>query len=224
MTSGGGIFRPARDGALVPVAAVRNAGRGLALAGAAVLLLAACAPEQPPPQAMAEDGGDWHAALPGRAPGRFGFGTPATEERVALWDIDIKPDGEGLPPGSGTVAEGRVVYEAQCLQCHGPTGTEGPNDRLVSSGPWEQWPAGRTVGGYWPYATTLYDYTRKAMPQTTPGILSDDDVYAVVAYVLHLSGLVPADGVMDAASLAAVEMPYRDRFVPDDRTGGPEIR
>ena len=218
------MSRPARDGSLVPVAAARDAGRGLALSGAAVLLLAACAPEQPRPQAMAEDGGDWHAALPGHAPGRFGFGTPATEERVALWDIDIKPDGEGLPPGSGTVAEGQVVYEAQCLQCHGPTGTEGPNDRLVSSGPWEQWPAGRTVGGYWPYATTLYDYTRKAMPQTTPGILSDDDVYAVVAYVLHLSGLVPADGVMDAASLAAVEMPYRDRFVPDDRTGGPEIR
>lgn len=218
MTPGDGVSRWA------------GAATGLLLAACA---LGACAPEEPSPRAVVggtspgqavADGGDWHVALPEHAPGRFEFGIPATEDRVALWDIDVKPDGEGLPAGSGSVAEGQAVYELHCLQCHGPTGTEGPNDRLVSLGPWEQWPTGRTVGGYWPYATTLYDYTRKAMPQTTPGILSDDDVYAVVAYVLHLGGLVPADAVMDAASLAAVEMPYRDRFVPDNRTGGPEIR
>lgn len=160
----------------------------------------------------------------GHAPERFGFGEAASAERIARWDIDVKPDGEGLPPGSGSVAEGRMVYEAACLQCHGPTGTEGPNDRLVAVAEWEQWPPGRAVGVYWPYASTLFDYTRRAMPQTTPGTLSDDEVYAVVAYILNLNGLIPDDAVMDAASLPAVTMPARDRFVPDDRTGGPAVR
>ena len=185
-------------------------------------VLAACSPEVPARSAAAE--GDDVVGLAAHAPERFGFGAPASEDRVARWDIDVKPDGEGLPPGRGSVAEGRRIYGTYCLQCHGPTGTEGPNDRLVSAGEWGQWPAGRTVGGYWPYATTLFDYTRKAMPQTTPGTLTDDQVYAVVGYVLYLSGIVPAEAVMDSASLAAVEMPARDRFVPDDRTGGPEIR
>lgn len=184
--------------------------------------LAACSPEEPARTAALEESDI--AVLPPHAPQNFGFGTPASEDRVAAWDIDVKPDGEGLPPGSGSVADGRILYQTYCLQCHGPTGTEGPNDRLVSEGEWDQWPAGRTVGGYWPYATTLFDYTRKAMPQTTPGVLSDDQVYAVVGYVLHLAGIVSADAVLDSASLAAVEMPARDRFVPDDRKGGPEIR
>lgn len=186
------------------------------------LMFAACSTE--PPVRSEGAGEEDVAALPSQAPERFGFGVPASADRVALWDIDVKPDGEGLPPGSGSVDEGRRVYETHCVQCHGPTGTEGPNDRLVSTGEWDRWPAGRTVGGYWPYATTLFDYTRKAMPQATPGILTDDQVYAVVGYVLHLSDLVPADAVMDSASLVAVEMPARDRFVPDDRTGGAEIR
>ena len=192
------------------------------------LAAGACASEPPPadserPARISELSTD-APGLPGHAPERFGFGADASPERVALWDIDIKPDGEGLPPGSGSVADGRRVYEVSCLQCHGPTGTEGPNDRLVSADEWEQWPPGRAVGMYWPYATTLFDYTRRSMPQTTPGTLSDDDVYAVVAYVLHLNGLVPADAVLDAATLAAIEMPARERFVPDNRTGGPVVR
>jgi cytochrome c len=192
------------------------------------LAAGACASEPPPadsarPTRTSEQSTD-APGLPGHAPERFGFGADASPERVALWDIDIKPDGEGLPPGSGSVANGRRVYEVSCLQCHGPTGTEGPNDRLVSADEWEQWPPGRAVGMYWPYATTLFDYTRRSMPQTTPGTLSDDDVYAVVAYVLHLNGLVPADAVLDAATLAAIEMPARERFVPDNRTGGPVVR
>ena len=192
------------------------------------LAAAACASEPPPadserPAQTSERAAD-APGLPGHAPERFGFGTDASPERVARWDIDIKPDGEGLPPGSGSVADGRRVYEVSCLQCHGLTGTEGPNDRLVSAGEWEQWPPGRAFGMYWPYATTLFDYTRRAMPQTTPGTLSDDEVYAVVAYVLHLNGLVEADAVLDAASLAAIEMPARERFVPDDRSGGPVVR
>ena len=199
-----------------------RAALAFAAAGMLASSLAACAPGAPGDHGATDDGAS--GALPAHAPESFGFGAPASEARIALWDIDVKPDGEGLPPGSGSVAEGRRVYETYCLQCHGPTGTEGPNDRLATAGEWDRWPAGRTVGGYWPYATTLFDYTRKAMPQATPGTLTDDQVYAVVGYVLNLSGLVPADAVMDSASLAAVEMPYRDRFVPDDRRGGPEVR
>lgn len=195
--------------------------------GILTTVLAACTPEAPvPPGAsdVSDSGVDAVAALPTGVPERFGFGTHASEERVALWDIDVKPDGEGLPPGSGSVEEGRRVYELSCMQCHGPTGTEGPNDRLVATGEWGDWPPGRAFGGFWPYATTFFDYTRRAMPQLTPGTLSNDEVYAVVAYVLHLNGLLAEDAVLDAQSLAAIEMPARDRFVPDDRAGGPVIR
>ena len=162
--------------------------------------------------------------LPTNAPARFGFGAEASEARVAAWDIDVKPDGEGLPSGSGTVAEGERVYMAQCVACHGPTGTEGPNDRLVSDAVWDQWPQERAVGNYWPYATTLFDYVYKAMPQLTPGTLSPSETYAVIAYILHLNGIVGQDAVMDAETLPAVRMPARDRFVVDDRTGGAEVR
>ena len=191
-------------------------GRTHVAAGLLAAVAAGCAPE-PSPEA--------DTSIPlGHTPERFGFGEAASGERIARWDIDIKPDGEGLPPGSGSVEEGRKVYETTCLQCHGPTGTEGPNDRLVAAAEWEQWPPGRAVGVYWPYASTLFDYTRRAMPQATPGTLSDDEVYAVVAYILNLNGLVSDDAVMDAATLPAVAMPARDRFVPDDRTGGPVVR
>jgi cytochrome c len=141
-----------------------------------------------------------------------------------MWDVDVKPDGEGLPPGRGTVPEGEVVFRTYCVPCHGPTGTEGPNDQLVGSEPWEQWPGSSTVGGYWPYATTLYDYIVRAMPQLTPGVLTPDQTYAVIAYILNENGIVPADAVMDARTLPAVRMPARERFVPDDRRGGTEVR
>ncbi len=189
--------------------------------------LAACAPEASGPgNGVAGSAANDDGALspPAGAPEHFGFGSPASGERIALWDIDVKPDGEGLPPGSGSVADGRQLYETGCMQCHGATGTEGPNDRLVADGDWGPWPPGRVFGAYWPYATTFFDYTRRAMPQATPGSLADDEVYAITAYVLYLNGLLPEDAVLDSASLAAIEMPARDRFVPDDRTGGPEIR
>ncbi len=160
-------------------------------------------------------------ALPAHAPGRFGFGGEASEARVAMWDVDVKPDGEGLPAGSGSVEEGRRVFQLYCVACHGPTGTEGPNDRLVGREPWEDNPVTRTVGNYWPYATTLFDYIGRAMPQLTPGVLTADEKYAVIAYLLHLNEIVPADAVMDASTLPEVIMPARDRFVDDDREGGP---
>lgn len=207
-----------------PVAAGLRAASALAIASGVAFGFGGCgnAPDHPAGNATAAD--SERPSLPDHAPDRFGFGSAASDARVALWDIDVKPDGEGLPPGSGSVEEGRRIYEVQCMACHGPTGTEGPNERLVPDGDWEQWPQGRTVGGYWPYATTLFDYVRRAMPQATPGSLSDDQVYAVSAYVLHLNGLLPADAALDSASLAAVEMPARNRFVPDDRQGGPEVR
>ena len=163
-------------------------------------------------------------ALPPNAPNRFSFGSDASETRVALWDIDVKPDGEGLPAGSGTVVEGEAVYMVHCISCHGPTGVEGPYDVLVGTEPWGEWPGTRTVGSYWPYATTLYDFIRRAMPQLTPGILTAEETYAVIAYVLNLNGIVPDDAVMNAETLPAVVMPARDRFVVDDRHGGPEVR
>lgn len=157
-------------------------------------------------------------------PDRFGFGRPAEAALIATWDIDVRPDGQGLPPGQGTVAEGEAVYLRRCAQCHGPTGTEIPALRLVSTEPWGEFPANRAVGNYWPYATTLYDYIVRAMPQDAPGSLTASETYAVIAYVLHLNQIVPDDAVLDASTLPAVQMPAKDRFVPDDRTGGPVIR
>jgi cytochrome c len=157
-------------------------------------------------------------------PERFGFGAAADSSKIIAWDVDARPDGVGLPPGRGTVQEGERVYQQHCAACHGPTGTEGRGGRLVGMEPWGDFPASRTVGNYWPYATTLYDYIVRAMPQAAPGSLSADQTYAVIAYLLHLNQIIPADAVMDATTLPAVKMPARDRFVPDDRTGGPVVR
>ncbi len=160
----------------------------------------------------------------------FGFGRSATPEEIAALDIDVMPDGTGLPGGRGTVAQGAAVYAQRCAVCHGPTGTEGPNDRLVGRLPDDEFPFANdprvrlTIGNYWPYATTVFDYVRRAMPFDAPGSLTGDEVYGLVAYVLFLNEIVTEDAVMDAATLPAVVMPSRDRFVPDDRVGGPEIR
>lgn len=148
------------------------------------------------------------------APASFGFGRPATADEVAALDIDVGPDGVGLPPGSGTVAEGADVFLAKCAHCHGLNGEGGLNERLVKS---EDGSIGRTIGTYWPYSSTLFDYTRRAMPYDQPGSLTDDEVYSVSAWLLYQNGLIPEDGVMDASSLAEVEMPGHALFIPDDR-------
>jgi len=158
-------------------------------------------------------------------PERFGFGTRAPSDQIAAWSIHVYPDGTGLPAGEGTVQEGADVFARTCASCHGATGTEGPNDRLVGREPWEDAPPRtRTVGNYWGYSTTLYDYIRRAMPQNLPGSLTPDETYAVIAWILHANELIPEDAVMNATTLPAVEMPARDRFVDDDRTGGDTIR
>jgi hypothetical protein len=167
-----------------------------------------------------------HAQKPAEPPPRFGVGRPATPAEIAALDIDIGPDGKGLPPGRGTAAEGAITYAAKCASCHGKSGTEGPNDVLVGRG---AFPSGsvtdarRTIGNYWPYATTVFDYIRRAMPTTAPGSLKDDEVYGLVAFLLAANAIVPADAVMDAATLPKVVMPARDKFVIDPR-GGPKPR
>jgi cytochrome c len=156
-------------------------------------------------------------------PASFGIGRTATAEEIAARDIDIGPDGVGLPPGRGTAAEGAAIYATRCASCHGKTGTEGPNDVLVGrvdgdGFPFSKNPAvSRTIGNYWPYATTVFDYVRRAMPPSSPGSLTDNEVYALVAHLLAWNGLVAPDTVVDAQSLAKVRMPARDRFVPDVR-------
>jgi cytochrome c len=154
-------------------------------------------------------------------PVRFGIGRPATAAEIVRLDHDVKPDGTGLPAGSGTVAAGKAVYASRCAACHGITGVEGPHNRLVARADRVK---EKTVGNYWPYATTLFDYIRRAMPYNAPGSLTDEEVYAVTAFLLRANGLIDSTAVLDARTLPAVTMPARPRFVPDDRRGGPEVR
>jgi cytochrome c len=163
-------------------------------------------------------------------PERYGFGQPATPQQVAAWDIDVKPGGEGLPAGSGTVDQGERIYARKCAPCHGVTGTEGPNDVLVGRDPRDSFPFGReprltsTIGNYWPYATTLYDYINRAMPLMEPGSLTPNEVYALVAWLLWRNEIIEREAVMDPRTLPAVVMPARDRFVADNRRGGAEVK
>ena len=145
-----------------------------------------------------------------------GLGTAVSAEEVARWDISIPPSGTGLPKGSGTARQGQLVYEQKCLACHGAKGAGKPADALVGGmGSLASKTPLRTVGSYWPYATTLFDYVRRAMPITNPLSLSDDETYAVSAYVLYLNGIVGEDEPMNALSLSQVKMPNRDGFISD---------
>jgi mono/diheme cytochrome c family protein len=148
----------------------------------------------------------------------YGIGRSATPAEIAGWSIDIDRDGNNLPPGSGTVTHGREVFDQQCAACHGTKGEGGVGDRLVGGQGTLATPKPvRTVGSYWPYAPTLFDYIRRAMPQNAPQSLSNEDVYAVSAYILNLNGLVAADVTLDAKTLAAIKMPNRSMFVGDPR-------
>jgi len=149
---------------------------------------------------------------------RYDIGRTPTAEEIAAYDISVAPDGEGLPPGGGTANQGQSIYAVRCAECHGATGREGPNDILVGGqGTLASDQPLRTVGSYWPYATTLWDYINRAMPFETPGTLSADDVYSTVAYILFLNGLVEENQRLDLETLPQVRMPNRDGFVLDDR-------
>ena len=193
----------------------------------AALALAGGGPELAARAAGQDAGGGAAESMPES----FGFGRAATPEEIAAWDIDVMPDGTGLPDGEGSAASGAPIYARQCAVCHGQAGEGGVADRLVGYQPestppfgprYEAWRGDGpdvpySVGNYWPYATTLYDYIHRAMPTNAPGTLEPDQVYGLVAWVLAENGIIAADAVMNATTLPAVEMPARDIFVPQER-------
>jgi cytochrome c len=162
------------------------------------------------------------STLAGTESGAAGFpagpdlGHAASAAEIAAWDTDVMPDGRGLPAGSGSVGEGRGLYARHCLRCHGENGLGDSGDQLAGAkmGLTSEWPE-KTLGNFWPYAPTLFDFIRRSMPMETPGSLSDDEVYALTAYLLNLNGIVPDGAVMNARSLAEVEMPNRNGFVDE---------
>jgi mono/diheme cytochrome c family protein len=163
----------------------------------------------------------------------YALGRAATNEEIAKLSIEVGPDGAELPPGSGSVETGATIFAAKCASCHGAKG-EGiapAYPALIGRDPKGEnfvfdtdWKITRTIGNYWPYATTVFDYVRRAMPQTAPGSLTNDEVYALTAYLLAANQVIPMNTTLDAAGLRAVKMPYVDRFVRDDRRGGHEVR
>jgi S-disulfanyl-L-cysteine oxidoreductase SoxD len=151
-------------------------------------------------------------------PGHYGYGAPATADQIAGWDIDARPDGVGLPPGSGSAEKGANVYAEQCTPCHGTFGEgEGRYPKLAGG---EGTLTGErpepSVGSYWPFAVTLFDYINRAMPFQAPHSLSSDDVYALTAYVLHINNIVANNFIADRDSLPKVKMPNHDNFIWQD--------
>jgi mono/diheme cytochrome c family protein len=152
----------------------------------------------------------------------FGVGRTPSPEEIRDLGSAIAPDGQGLPAGSGSVSEGRAVFVAHCARCHGATGEGDVGARLVGGQGSLRTPRPlKTVGSFWPYATTLWDYINRAMPFDKPGVLSPSEVYAASAFILNLNGIVGDAQVMDAQTLPKVRMPNRDGFVPDSRPDVP---
>jgi cytochrome c len=160
-------------------------------------------------------------------PAKFGFGRTATMEEIAAWDIDVRPDGKGLPPGQGNVVAGKAIYALKCAACHGAGGTEQPgvklpapalvSDTLAKSKP-------KSIGNYWPYATTLFDYMRRTMPYNLPGSLTDNEVYSLTAYLLSANKIIKQETVLNAQNLPKIVMPAKRLFIIDDRKGGSEVK
>ncbi|WP_293788747.1 c-type cytochrome [uncultured Pedobacter sp.] len=162
-----------------------------------------------------------------KRPAKFGFGRKATALEIAAWDIDVRPDGKGLPAGQGDVKKGKILYGQKCAICHGVDGTEKPGIKLPGNalvGDTSATSKPKTIGNYWPYATTLFDYVRRAMPYNLPGSLNNDEVYSITAYLLNANKIIKADVVLNAKNLYKVVMPAKKLFIMDDRKGGPEIK
>jgi len=153
---------------------------------------------------------------------RFGGGRAATTAEIAAWDTDVNGDGQGLPAGRGTADQARQLYASRCAACHGPKGEGGSGPQLVRPVAFDR--PRRTIASHWPYAPPIFDYIRRTMPPDAPWTLTDDQTYSLIALLLVDSGVVPAEFVADASTLARVRMPSRDRFIPDDRRGGPEVK
>lgn len=162
-------------------------------------------------------------------PQRYHIGREVSSSEIALWDTDIKPSGLGLPAGSGTVAQGSELYSRACAMCHGQQGQGGPFNALVGrleegTFPFATDPtAKKTLGNYWPYATTIFDYIQRAMPLDRPGSLTAEETYSLVAYLLFKNDLLSEDAVLNSNNLAEIEMPARDRFFPTPGQGIPEL-
>jgi len=186
----------------------------LTLALGAAIVVAGCATQQ------YDD-----SALPPNP--RVKFGKPITNADIAAWDIDIRtPDGKGLPPGRGTVAEGKVVYDAKCASCHGADAKGGPvyGTMVGGIGSFKTTTRVLTPGSMYPYAPILFDYIRRAMPMDHPQSLTNNETYAVSAYLLNLNGIIPDNAVMDQNTLARVQMPNRNGFIVDDRPDAKAVR
>src|SRR5215510_9940024 len=141
------------------------------------------------------------------------LGKPVTPAEIAAWDINIMPDGTGLPSGSGTPAEGARNYAAKCSMCHGENGKGGVNARLVGGDPIKDMESEKTIANFWPFATTLFDYIRRAMPWRQPKSLTNDEVYSLTAYILSLNKIIGENDTMNAQTLPKVRMPNRDGFI-----------
>jgi S-disulfanyl-L-cysteine oxidoreductase SoxD len=154
---------------------------------------------------------------------RYGLGRAATSQDIARWDIDVRADGQGLPAGHGSVPDGQKIFAETCAGCHGQKGEGNPMDQLVGGfGTLATAKPVKTVGSYWPYATTLFDYIRRAMPFNAPQSLSADQIYAVSAYILYLNNVIPENAVLDADTLPRVQMPNRRGFISSDPR--PDVR
>ena len=198
--------------------------RRLLVPSSLLIALAACnGPARPATAGAERESPTW--------PASFGLGRTATAAEIAAWDIDVNPTGASLPPGRGTYEAGKALYTEKCSACHGGKGEGMPPTypRLIGAEPRDfsfadDFTKTKTIGNYWPYATTLYDYLNRAMPLTQPGSLRPDEIYSLVAYLLAENQVIGPDAAMDATSLPAVKMPGRDHFVPDDRAGGPGFK
>ncbi|MGI9205128.1 MAG: c-type cytochrome [Woeseiaceae bacterium] len=145
-----------------------------------------------------------------------GLGQQVSVAEIEALDFTVQPDGAGLPDGAGSAKQGAIVYQTHCLACHGPEGQDGINDRLAGGhGSLTTSTPVKTLGSFWPYATTVFDYVRRAMPYQTPGVLTNDELYAVTAYLLFVNDIVEEKAVMNAQTLPGVRMPNRDNFVWD---------
>jgi mono/diheme cytochrome c family protein len=164
------------------------------------LLIAACG------LALAIVGGAAFAETPN-------LGKPVSQSDLAEWDINILPDGTNLPPGSGKAAEGAKIFADKCALCHGDNGRGGIAARLVGGPPKASLDGGKTIANYWPYATTLFDFIRRAMPFTQPRSLTDQEVYSLAAYLLAANKLIGEDDEINALTLPKVRMPNRDNFI-----------
>jgi len=193
---------------------------------AVLLLVAACSRDATSTSAAV-------SSATGEPSRHYGLGRAATAAEVAALDIDVGPDGEGLPPGSGSAQQGAAIFLAKCAMCHGPKGQGMPPafPTLIGRDSKAEgfmfatdFRLTKTIGNYWPHATTVFDYVRRAMPLLQPGSLTNDEVYALTAYLLAANNVMPMTATLDAVSLKQVKMPYAGKFVTDNRRGGREVK